>query len=159
MATCRFSDFLDAYRDGELDAIRSSALERHLPQCETCPSELAQLSVLSQLFMSASQPRLSQISEYRLHKSINNVMEEKLLRMAKVLGAIAACVLVVSSIWLVQADRGPVPGAVKVDTAITPPPWVSVNQVGDDVSPDPSTTALNSPTAAYFLADSGDDAP
>lgn len=102
MTDCPFSQQLSAYHDGELDAHARAAFEGHLQQCSACAAQLAQLRALSGLFASAAQPRLSQISTHRLHRTVDAVMDEGIVRAARFTSAAAAAVLLVCSILLAQ---------------------------------------------------------
>ena len=111
MSDCPFSQQLGAYHDGELDAQGRAAVERHLQQCSVCAAELAQLRALSGLFASAQQPRLSQISMHRLHRRVDVIMDEGIVRIARFTSAAAAAVLLVCSILLADGpnDRSSAP--------------------------------------------------
>jgi anti-sigma factor RsiW len=142
MATCPFNEQLGAYHDGELDADRRAALDRHLPQCPACRAELVELAALSRLLAEAPQPRLSQMSMYRLHRAADAVMEDRLLRTARRLSAVAACALVVcGALLMLTNETRPTPAA--------PPPWVDVPAWAGESS----SLAANTPAAAWYLAD------
>jgi anti-sigma factor RsiW len=153
MATCPFSESLSAYHDDRLDERQRSEIERHLPTCPSCAAELAQLRAISGLFASASQPRLSQIAQHRLHFAVDEAMDEGVLKIVRVLSAIAACVLVAGSLWLVRTRD------VRTVENTTPvaPPWADVGVTSDSPS-----GAYSTPAAAWYLADDSlrsDDAP
>ena len=154
MSECPNNQRLSAYHDGELDQSSRSELERHLRDCRACKVELGRLSEMSRLLNSGKIPVLSPIGVHRLHRKVNEAMEEGVLRIMRVLNAIAACVLIAGSAWLMKTrvDR-------TVETPATPaaPPWVNVAQVSDTPS-----GAYSTPAAAWYLADDtsrNDDAP
>jgi anti-sigma factor RsiW len=144
MNTCPFSEQLEAFYDGELDQSRRGEIERHLPQCPSCAAEARRLEAMSRLLASWPGPKLSQIGLYRLHSRVDQAMEEGVLRFARLLSAIAACVLVAGSVWLVKArdDR-----TVEIATPVAPP-WADVV-----VASDSPTGAYSTPAAAWYLAD------
>jgi anti-sigma factor RsiW len=144
MASCPLDNHLQAYFDGELDESRRSELELHLRDCPSCTAELARLQAISRMIASAPSPRLSQIGLYRLHNQLDQAMEEGVLRIVRVLSAIAACVLVAGSAWLVKVrdDR-----AVESATPVAPP-WADVVEASDSPS-----GAYSTPAAAWYLAD------
>jgi anti-sigma factor RsiW len=152
MANCPSNIRLEAYYDGELSEPDRSEIERHLPQCPSCVQELAHLQAMSRMLSSVSTPKLSQIGLYRLHNQLDQAMEEGVLRIVRVLSAIAACVLVVGSAWLVMTrDR-----AVENATPVAPP-WADVVEATDSPS-----GAYSTPAAAWYLADDSarsDDSP
>ena len=89
--------------------------------------------------------RLSQIGLHRLHRRVDQAMEEGLLRFVRVFNAIAACVLVAGSAWLLMKTRDD--RAVE-NTTPAAPPWVDVADVSDSPS-----GAYSTPAAAWYLAD------
>jgi anti-sigma factor RsiW len=143
MATCPFNNHLEAFYDGELDEARRSEIERHIRECPSCTEELARLQAMSRMLLSGPSPKLSQIGLYRLHNQVDQAMEEGVLRIVRVLSAIAACVLVAGSAWLVMTrDR-----TVESVTPVAPP-WADVVEASDSPS-----GAYSTPAAAWYLAD------
>jgi anti-sigma factor RsiW len=143
MATCLFNNHLEAFYDGELDEARRSEIERHIRECPSCTEELARLQAMSRMLLSGPSPKLSQIGLYRLHNQVDQAMEEGVLRIVRVLSAIAACVLVAGSAWLVMTrDR-----TVESVTPVAPP-WADVVEASDSPS-----GAYSTPAAAWYLAD------
>jgi anti-sigma factor RsiW len=155
MASCPTSQQLSAFHDGEVDESLRGEIEAHLRACASCAAELSKLEAMSRLFSPAgSGSRLSQIGLHRLHRRMDQAMEEGFLRFVRVLNAVAACVLVAGSAWLLMKTRD----ARAVESA-TPaaPPWVDVVNVSD--SP---TGVYSTPAAAWYLADDSsraDEAP
>ncbi|MGA2439826.1 MAG: hypothetical protein ABSH08_02610 [Tepidisphaeraceae bacterium] len=147
---CPTSEQLSAFHDGEIDEIRWLEIERHLRQCPLCAAELERLRTMSRLVETAPAARLSPIGLHRLHRRVNQAMEEGLLRFVRVLNTIAACLLIAGSAWLMvktradQTVESPMPAA---------PPWV-------DVVSDSPSGAASTPAAAWYLAEDssrGDD--
>jgi anti-sigma factor RsiW len=156
MADCPFQDRIQSYADGELDDAARAEVERHLPACPSCAAELAALRALSQHVAQtlAKQPEISQIALHRVHARVNSVMDEGILRFARVLGAIAACLLVGATIGLAQFRTR------ETQEAPVAPPWVGVSASNDSVS-DVASADSSTPAAAWYLADANrtEDSP
>ncbi|MDP9175041.1 MAG: zf-HC2 domain-containing protein [Planctomycetota bacterium] len=148
MALCPFSQQLSVYHDGELDAPSREALERHLALCPACANELAQLSSLSRIFAAAPRPRLSQISLHRLHNKTDAAMDDGLVRAARVLSAIAACILVSASVALMVKGAQSTTSTQQLTSSA--PPWVDVAITRDRDRP---TVATSTPAATWYLAE------
>jgi anti-sigma factor RsiW len=142
MAVCPFNEQISAFHDGEVDHVRRAEIEQHLRDCPSCAAELDRLQAMSRLLMAAPSARLSQIGLHRLHRRMDQAMEEGLLRFVRVFNAVAACVLVAGSAWLLMQTRE----VRTVETTPAAPPWV-------DVASDSSTGAYSTPAAAWYLAD------
>ena len=151
MASCPFNEQMSAFHDGEVDDGRRLEIQAHLRDCPFCAAELDRLEAVSRLLMSAPAARLSQIGLHRLHLRVDQAMEEGLLRFVRVFNAVAACVLVAGSAWLLMKTRD----YRTVETTPAAPPWV-------DVASDSPTGAYSTPAAAWYLADDtnhADEAP
>jgi len=149
---CPTSEQLSAFHDGELDEVRRVEIEGHLRQCPLCAAELERLQAMSRLLGAAPTARLLPIGLHRLHRRVDQAMEEGFLRFVRVLNTIAACVLIAGSAWLMAKTRedqtveSPMPAV---------PPWVGVDVVSDSPS-----GATSTPAAAWYLAEDssrGDD--
>jgi anti-sigma factor RsiW len=143
MAECEYQNSLTAYHDGSLDPQRSAQIESHLAQCPGCSAELARLRSLSQLIQSnVSLPAgLSQIARHRLHARLDSAMDDGILRAARFISAIAACVVVGCSIGLLRAR----------DVSAAPPPWVDV-AVQTDTAAASANPDASTPAAVWYLA-------
>jgi anti-sigma factor RsiW len=142
---CEFESKISAYHDGELAASERAAIEAHLATCADCQISLAQLRAMSNLFATSEQPRLSQISRYRLHRAVDSAMERGLLRLAWTMSGIAASVLLFASAWLMKVNEN-VASAAPAEA----PPWVSVAM---ETNRDPVIRDAVSPAAQWYLAD------
>jgi len=145
---CQMSEKVNLYHDGELDAAERSLVEQHLQTCADCRAELAQLSAISQSFQSAPAPKLSQFSMHRLHAMADRWMEDDLVRVARVLRAVAACVLVAGSAWLI----GTSPAATNAPIASEPQaaPWM---EVAAATNAEVASIDTTTPAASWYLAD------
>jgi anti-sigma factor RsiW len=141
MADCPFQKSLMAFNDGELDEQRRAELDAHLPQCPACSAELAQLRALSSLVATglASQSGLSQIARHRIHARLDSAMDEGVIRAARIISAVAACVLAGSCVWLMRSR----------ELSAAPPPWVEVASQSDTSIASADTS---SPAAVWYLA-------
>jgi anti-sigma factor RsiW len=156
MATCPTSQQLSAFHDGELDQATAAEIQRHLPHCPACSAELARLSAISALFAEAPVAKLSQIGLHRLHRRVESAMEEGLMRIVRVLNAVAACVLIAGSAFLMVRARQ---DRTVENTTPVAPPWVGVDVAE---ASDSSTGVTATPAAMWYLADDssrGDDSP
>src|SRR5690242_333809 len=126
MAACPTIQELEAFFDGELSAARSAEIRTHLLSCAACSAELARVQAAAQLFRDAPAPRLSQISLHRLHANLETVMrgeresEQGVLRIARLLSAVAACIVVAGSLWLTHMQSSAPKQTANVQA---PPPW------------------------------------
>lgn len=156
MATCPTSQQLSAFHDGEVDEALRGEIERHLPQCASCSAEIARLGAITAIFAEAPAVKLSQIGMHRLHRRVDQAMEEGLLRFVRVLNTVAACVLIGGSAFLMTRARQ---DRTVETTAPAAPPWVGVDVAEASDSP---TGAVTTPAAMWYLADDssrGDDSP
>jgi anti-sigma factor RsiW len=151
MRNCECSEKIGPYHDGELDSTSMREVEEHLRNCPACAAELADLRAMSQWLAAAPIPRLSQMSVHRLHNKTNAAMDEGLLRFARILSGIAACVLVASSAALLHRGTQVTPQpVVTAQASVELPPWVET-AVSTDT--DSSAMASSSPAAAWYLTD------
>jgi anti-sigma factor RsiW len=148
MSDCSFTQQIDAYHDGELDAARRADVERHLAQCADCAAALERLRSMSRWFADAPAPRLSQISLQRLHRRVDAVMDEGLLWTARILSGIAAAVLIVGSIWLVHVSTVPRSAVVQVSST---PPWAGIPASASDA--ELTSLSASTPAAQWYLTE------
>jgi anti-sigma factor RsiW len=147
MAPCPTSQQLSAYHDGELDEALRLEIQRHLPACPACSAELARLDALSKLLAESAPAKLSQIGLHRLHRRVEQAMEEGLIRFVRVLNTVAACVLIAGSAFLMMRSRQD--RTVETSTPAAPP-WVGVDVAE---ASDSSTGASTTPAAMWYLTD------
>jgi anti-sigma factor RsiW len=153
---CPTEQAISAYHDGELSPADRAEVARHLAWCEACMRQLAQLKQMSGLLTSMSPDGLSQIAWHRLHAKLDEVLERGLVRWAWEVSAIAAAILLISSVCLMRISepKNTTPTAVAtanatvIATAVVPP-WVNAQASADPVLSEPATT----PAQAWYLAD------
>lgn len=140
MIDCPSQQQLEAYHDGHLDAAARDRIESHLAECEPCRSFLVHLRAISRLFATAPRARLSHIAAHRLQQNVEAAMQSGVVRWARVLGAVAACIVLGGSLRLMTMKKAP-------EAA---PPWVEVTGAvdADAIGRDGGT-----PAAQWYLAD------
>jgi predicted anti-sigma-YlaC factor YlaD len=106
MSDCPFHSRLHAYYDGELSAVETAQIDRHLPGCESCSAALAELRELSQAMAQVQPASISQIELARLHRKLDVARDRSLLRFSTALATMAASVLIISVTWIVQTPAG-----------------------------------------------------
>ena len=111
MNLCKFDNLIGSYHDGELNPNRRAEVETHLPACPQCTAHLASLRRISTRLSAFPVGDISLTEQSRLHRLLNRATVEladrAILRMALPLAALAACVLVVTSVWLADTMKGP----------------------------------------------------
>lgn len=98
-------EILGAYHDGELSPTQRAEFEAHLAGCTVCMAELAQLREVSELFAKNGTEGISDTELHRLHEAVDDAMDRPVLRMFGMISAIAASLLIVSSVWLMEISR------------------------------------------------------
>ena len=153
MSDCPDELRLSAYHDGELTSADRAGVELHLAGgCPPCVKYLAELGRVSAWLVTsagASAAGLSPMSRARLHRRVEAVMEQGLVRFGWELSGVAATILLAGSAWLMWATNA-TPASAATTAPVTVPPWVGaqVAAVADPVAQQPAT-----PAAAWYLAD------
>ena len=110
MSECHFQILIGAYYDRELDREAAAKVEAHLAGCAICTGELAGMGDLSaRISTAASWSGMDRAESARLHRAVRDAGEEvsdslslPLFRTMGLLGALAASVLIVSGVWLLD---------------------------------------------------------
>jgi anti-sigma factor RsiW len=102
MSDCQYHSRLDAYHDGELSAIETERITRHLAECQSCSAAVAKLRELSQAMSQLQPATISQIELARLHRNLDRAQDRSLLRFSTALATMAASVLIISLTWIAQ---------------------------------------------------------
>ena len=105
MSDCPYKLRLCAYHDGELAPDSVADLDRHLDDCNSCRSQLEEMRELTTLLAPTRVERLSGIELARLHQAIDRSDDRSILRLASAVSAIAASILIVSTVWLYDGPR------------------------------------------------------
>jgi anti-sigma factor RsiW len=107
---------LNAYHDAELGDAEARELERHLETCPSCAAELDEILKVSEAFAGLVPSGISRAAMARAHAAADDACERVesaargrrlLVRVASVLTAVAASVLVVASAWLLEPPAAP----------------------------------------------------
>ena len=114
MSDCPKTHELGAYHDGECSEAARAEWEAHVKACAACAGELARMQKLSDLLRRAARPAPAAEALERLHRSVDRLPQVGVWRLAAGFAAVAASILLVSSLWLWrisvgQAAGGPLP--------------------------------------------------
>jgi len=144
-----FDHQIGRYHDGELDERRSREVELHLAQCPACASHLAVLRRISAGLSAVSFEPITPMERARMWRKADrlpaNLAERAIMRMAMSLAAVAALVLIVTSLWLLSAGSAQAQAQVPAaQIASLIPGTVSTNpSSGGLVSPDQANSNLS----------------
>lgn len=113
MGDCTFKFRLVAHYDRELDAGASRRVEAHVAHCPACRAELEAMRELS-VRVAAASTGAADVDAIvaRMHRAVDRAADQDhaslpLLRTAGLLAALAASVLIVSGIWMLDTRRDP----------------------------------------------------
>ena len=125
MSSCDFSIQVSTYHDGELSPPSATALEQHLNWCSPCAEELQSMRDLSHAMRELPvQSHLSAAGLSLCHGEVEAWGSEQrdrwLMRFARGLVAIAACLLVGVGVWVSR------PAPAKPVAAAPDHPWEQV---------------------------------
>lgn len=100
MDSCEQTRQVNAYHDGELSPEDARPFEAHLAQCAACARELERLRGVSRFLAGARMPGVPAEVIERLHENLAVVRERVVVRMAEMLTAAAALVLITCAAWV-----------------------------------------------------------
>jgi len=98
--TCKHTREISAYHDGELPLDERARLHAHVGRCPACALELQRLQAISRLLMEGGSTQMPADALSRLHGNLPGTRDRAIIRMARMLTAAAAAVLVVCGAWL-----------------------------------------------------------
>lgn len=107
MRVCRHISRISAYYDGEVTPEERRFLDAHVGRCPGCMAELEGFRSLSRLLSAAGMPEAPEQCSQRLHQRVRSFSDRRVLRMARMLTAVAASVIVLCGGWLWQASMRP----------------------------------------------------
>ncbi len=107
MNDCMLQQHVSAYFDGELNPDMRQVVERHLASCEVCAAQLRTICRLSDGIAGAELDELDDIGLAGIHDAIDHAVADgesafRILPTLGFLGALAASVLIVAGVWLLQ---------------------------------------------------------
>lgn len=132
MSECEFQLLIGAYHDGELDAAMMRQVERHVEECAACRGELAAMRDLSARIAAVRLDEIDRVESLRLHKAIDEAVDAgqeslPLFRTAGLFAAMAASVLIISGVWLLDLKpAGRPPGMSGGTSVVLAPEWEQV---------------------------------
>ena len=147
MSSCSHNDRISAYHDGELPAAAARELEAHMASCPACTAELAELRELSRRFgaLATARPVMSDDAIGRVHAEVDEIGRERsVLRFAEVLTALAAVLLIATSLGLLTwSPSSHANNATANAAATSAAEWetLAVSLPGDSSSPAPPMPA------------------
>jgi anti-sigma factor RsiW len=114
MNHCPFQPLLTPYHDGELGATAQRRLNRHLLACPACAAALAELRGLSSRIAASVDSEEPRSALAGMHRAIDRAAANcapargaprPLLRFAAPLGALAASILIIAGVWLLDPNQ------------------------------------------------------
>lgn len=142
MSECQQACRLNAYHDGEMPAGARAELEQHLRQCPQCTAELERLRAMSRLAAAVPAVEIPPMTLQRLHRRIDLLPSRTIARLAEVVSAIAATILIACVVGLV---RQPASNGTAASMAI----WETPAQAS---SPADTTDAASEESLANAIA-------
>jgi anti-sigma factor RsiW len=113
---CEFEKLVGLYHDDELDELRTAGMREHLLECPVCAGHLADLRRISGCLGTIPLDGISGIERARMFRVADSLpmslAERAMIRMGAGLAAIAASLLIVTSLWLVGAGGSAARGQV-----------------------------------------------
>lgn len=98
------------YHDGELDAEQSGRMKAHLDGCGACGGSLRDLRMISEGIGRLPLGEITSAEQARIHQAVRHAEmglgERAVLQLGYALAALAASMLVVSSLWLADNISG-----------------------------------------------------
>jgi hypothetical protein len=135
MSICSQDILVGPYSDGELSASRAAEMQAHLASCPECAGHLADLAKVSRRIAAVPLQPILPIEQFALHRAIDRVQmqsgERMVLRFASSLAAVAAAVLLVTSLCLTTNILGGNPAGASST------PGKSIENPGNGAGPAP----------------------
>jgi anti-sigma factor RsiW len=124
MSICSRDILVGPYCDGELSASKAAEMQAHLAGCAECAAHLADLEKISSRIAAVPLQPILPIEQFALHRAIDRVQaqsgERMILRFASSLAAVAAIVLLVTSLCLTTNILSGSPAGAKSMEPMTP---------------------------------------
>ena len=111
MTDCKFQVLLGPFHDRELDPEPSREVAAHVEHCPTCAAELAAIRDFSARIIAAVPDDLQLAESARWHAAVDQAASDDrdsrpLFRTMGLMAALAASVLIVSGVWLLDLKSG-----------------------------------------------------
>lgn len=169
MSTCEFQLRVAALHDGELPPPAARLVRAHLAHCPSCAAELSALRGLSARITGEIAARADSDAPALagMHRAVDRAAAAMtdadlktlpLLRTAGLLGALAASVLIIAGVWLLDAPPAPQladeagAGSATAGTLVAiPPDWERVATTLR-AQPRPGVVGDDSPFAPHYAA-------
>ena len=104
MTSCDFEILIGPYHDQELEEDRAAEMAKHIVDCRSCAEHLAEVRRISGVINRIPLDPISGIERSRMYQLVDQLprraTESAIIRMAGSLAALAASVLLITSIWL-----------------------------------------------------------
>ncbi|HEY7089766.1 MAG TPA: zf-HC2 domain-containing protein [Tepidisphaeraceae bacterium] len=146
---------LSAYLDGELSPMLRERVEAHVRGCPTCAAELAKLRETIVALKEYPFPTLSTRALANIHDAVDDASaEQPVWRLGLTVGALAASILIICSVWLWDLTRTPAvttTGGVSTQVVVAPP--ASWERVAITLRVDPLPQELTPDDNVMQLAD------
>jgi anti-sigma factor RsiW len=150
---CKYRERLSAFHDGELPEAAARELERHVAECAACAAELAEMRELSRSFADLGREDMTPSGLARAHQAADAAADDlasPVLRVAALLTAVAASVLLIGSAWLSEVPTGgPRPPQL---LAVMPAPAPEWERVAMTLDASPLTGEVPGTSAGLVLA-------
>jgi anti-sigma factor RsiW len=110
MNPCSEDILIGPYHDDELDEQAALRIEKHLGSCGPCAAHLAELRRVSDRLSGVPLDAITPMEQMRIVRVVDGLQlrlaERAMMRMAIGLAALAATLLIVTSLWLSGVRRG-----------------------------------------------------
>jgi len=128
MSQCNCQSLLGTYHDRELDRLASREVELHVQDCELCAAELAFMRGISARIADIQPPEITLAELARIHDAIDQAAEDQpgslsLMPTMRFLGALAASILIISAVWLLDLRARPEVVGPSTATLALAPEW------------------------------------
>lgn len=111
MTPCEFEVLIGPYHDRELDEQRAAEMAQHIVECRSCARQLAEVRRISGVIGRIPLDPISGSERSRVYRVVDqlprSLAERAMIRMAGGLAAVAASVLIVTSICLIGTGAAP----------------------------------------------------
>ncbi len=153
MTPCDFEILIGPYHDRELDEQRAAEMAQHIVECRSCAEQLAHVRRLSGVIGRIPLDPISGIERTRVYRVVDelprSLAERAMIRMAGGLAALAASLLVVTSLWLMGT------GSASGIPVVSQPAAINVNITPASSWPDQA----NSNLSHWMVRNLGGDLP